>query len=72
MPSFIYHVQGREIVFKIPEGLIQIVESFLSIENILPGLLEENTNSGHRRDRDWNHLPSMAYFPSCAAPLQNA
>ena len=72
MPSFIYHVQGREVLFKIIEGLIQIAESLLSIENILPGLIKENTNSSLGRDRDRNHLPSMAHFSSYTPFLQNA
>jgi hypothetical protein len=72
MPSFINRVQGREVVFKILEGWVQIAKSLLSIENILPGLIEENTNSGHGRHRDWNHLSSMAHFPSYTPFLQNA
>ena len=72
MPSFIYHVQGREVLFKTIEGLIQIAESLISIENILPGLIKENTNSSLGCDRDRNHLPSMAHFPSYTPLLQNA
>jgi hypothetical protein len=48
MPGFIKDVQGREVLFKILKGLIEIVNPLLpgSIENVLFSPLEENTNSG--------------------------
>lgn len=48
MPGFIINVQGRDVLSKILKGLIETANPLLtgSIENIRPGLIEENTKSG--------------------------
>lgn len=72
MPSFIYCVQGREVLFKFLGGFIEIAKPLLSIDNILPDLIVENTNSGHGRDRNKKQLLSLSHYPSYTSLIQSA